>query len=153
MGNNFLFLWISIYLSDSSCIIFGCLPLLQILVKHSKLNMLTLTYLLFAPELSPVISSLQGSSMFTDTVVLHKALSYELWHGVVQVSPFHICGSYHAHNFCSIPFGKKKRFSCTFSSKGNLRRWNLKMSFPGGSDGKEPTCNAGDLGSITGFNP
>ena len=30
--------------------------------------MLALTYLLFAPELSPVIPSLQGSSMFTDTV-------------------------------------------------------------------------------------
>ena len=25
------------------------------------------------------------------------------------------------------------------------------MSFPGGSDGKESACNAGDLGSIPGF--
>ena len=25
------------------------------------------------------------------------------------------------------------------------------MGFPGGSDGKESTCNAGDLGSIPGF--
>ena len=24
------------------------------------------------------------------------------------------------------------------------------MGFPGGSDGKEPACNAGDLGSVTG---
>ena len=25
------------------------------------------------------------------------------------------------------------------------------VGFPGGSDGKEPTCNAGDLGSIPGL--
>ena len=25
------------------------------------------------------------------------------------------------------------------------------MGFPGGSDGKEPACNVGDLGSITGL--
>ena len=25
------------------------------------------------------------------------------------------------------------------------------MGFPGGSDGKESTCNVGDLGSISGF--
>ena len=25
------------------------------------------------------------------------------------------------------------------------------MGFPGGSDGKEPTCNVGDLGSIPGL--
>ena len=25
------------------------------------------------------------------------------------------------------------------------------LGFPGGSDGKEPTCNAGDLGSISGL--
>ena len=27
------------------------------------------------------------------------------------------------------------------------------MHFPGGSDGKESVCNAGDLGSIPGFDP
>ena len=27
------------------------------------------------------------------------------------------------------------------------------MGFPGGSDGKESTCNAGDLGSIPGLEP
>ena len=27
----------------------------------------------------------------------------------------------------------------------------FKRGFPGGSDGKEPTCNAGDLGSIAGL--
>ena len=32
-------------------------------------------------------------------------------------------------------------------------QWNLMiyMGFPGGSDGKESTCNAGDLGSIPGL--
>ena len=27
----------------------------------------------------------------------------------------------------------------------------LKMGFPGGSDGKEPACNVGDLGSVPGL--
>ena len=27
----------------------------------------------------------------------------------------------------------------------------MKLHFPGGSDGKEPACNAGDLGSIPGL--
>ena len=30
-----------------------------------------------------------------------------------------------------------------------LNKWI--MGFPGGSDGKEPTCNEGDLGSIPGL--
>ena len=29
--------------------------------------------------------------------------------------------------------------------------WTIFQSFPGGSDGKESACNAGDLGSIPGF--
>ena len=29
--------------------------------------------------------------------------------------------------------------------------WNCRMSFPGGSNGKELACNAGDLGLIPGF--
>ena len=29
--------------------------------------------------------------------------------------------------------------------------WLLLWSFPGGSDGKESACNAGDLGSISGL--
>ena len=28
---------------------------------------------------------------------------------------------------------------------------NITLGFPGGSDGKESTCNAGDLGSIPGL--
>ena len=31
------------------------------------------------------------------------------------------------------------------------RRYHITMGFPGGSDGKESTCNAGDLGSILGL--
>ena len=31
------------------------------------------------------------------------------------------------------------------------RRYHITMGFPGGSDGKESACNAGDLGSIPGL--
>ena len=31
------------------------------------------------------------------------------------------------------------------------RRYHITMGFPSGSDGKESTCNAGDLGSIPGL--
>ena len=31
-----------------------------------------------------------------------------------------------------------------------LHMWNIGVSHPGGSDGKESTCNAGDLGLILG---
>ena len=40
-------------------------------------------------------------------------------------------------------------------SFGNLRNWDparkLTRGFPGGSDGKESACNAGDLGSVPGL--
>ena len=32
-----------------------------------------------------------------------------------------------------------------------LTRHNSELGFPGGSDSKESTCNAGDLGSILGW--
>ena len=34
--------------------------------------------------------------------------------------------------------------------KTNIILYKFKVGFPGGSDGKESACNAGDLGSITG---
>ena len=40
------------------------------------------------------------------------------------------------------------------SFKGNMNikdSWNGRESFPGGSDGKESACNAGDLSSIPGL--
>ena len=41
--------------------------------------------------------------------------------------------------------GKKKIFEKIFPES------STKASFPGGSDGKESACNAGDLGSIPGL--
>ena len=32
-----------------------------------------------------------------------------------------------------------------------ILKHNVKRSFPGGSDGKEPACNAGDLGLLPGL--
>ena len=37
------------------------------------------------------------------------------------------------------------------SCKSHLSIINSGMSFPGGSDGKESACNAGDLGSVSGL--
>ena len=34
---------------------------------------------------------------------------------------------------------------------GNLLQYSCLSDFPGGSDGKEPACNEGDLGSISGL--
>ena len=34
---------------------------------------------------------------------------------------------------------------------GKFLKFTFKIGFPGGSDGKESTCNAGDLGSIPGL--
>ena len=46
-----------------------------------------------------------------------------------------------------------KTFSCTFEKYIHKSQWynDLSMGFPGGSDGKESACNAGDLGSIPGL--
>ena len=40
-------------------------------------------------------------------------------------------------------------YACTYIY--NLGRYKLKSVFPGGSDGKESACNAGDPGSIPGL--
>ena len=46
-----------------------------------------------------------------------------------------------------------KTFSCTFEKYIHKSQWfsDLSMGFPGGSDGKESACKAGDLGSIPGL--
>ena len=49
-----------------------------------------------------------------------------------------------------------KTFSCTFEKYIHKSQWfsDLSMGFPGGSDGKESACKAGDPGSIPeGENP
>ena len=42
-------------------------------------------------------------------------------------------------------------FSEVRKRKTNTVYYHINMGFPGGSDGKESVCNAGDLGSIPGL--
>ena len=98
---------------------------------------------LSCPSLSPNMS-------------LHKLTSIELVmlinHLIVSPpSPFAFDLSQHQGLFQWVGFSHQVAKALELQLKLQSFQFKVEMGFPGGSDGKESACNAGDLGSIPGL--
>ena len=109
---------------------------------------------------TPRTSTGQAHLSFTMSWSLHKSMSFE---SVVQSKHLILCRTLLLlpSGFPSIRvFSSEsvlrirwlKHWSFSISPSVNIQGWfSLEWSFPFSSAGKEPSCNAGDLGSIPGL--